>query len=529
VNIVPEFNPDITEGETDQVLIIEESKSLARCYEAYLTKLDCTIRLARDSSTAVDILEQTVPNVILLDFNLANGGAGQVMKKLGTLDQPCAVILMVDRGGADAVAQAYRELVFDYIEKPFKRERLLMTVSSAREHCSLERSVYRPSVEIDQAHVEKTAESYYGFIGKSPAMQNVYQTIEAAAQSKATVFITGESGTGKEVCAQAIHLKSPRSQQAFVPINCAAIPKDLMESEIFGHVKGAFTGANGAREGAASRAHGGTLFLDEIGEMDLDLQSKMLRFIQTGTVQKVGGNKSEQVDVRFVCATNRDPLAQVREGAFREDLYYRLHVIPIGLPPLRERGDDVLLIAREFLKTFTEEEGKSFTGFTPEAEELFLKYPWPGNIRQLQNVVRNIVVLNEGREVSIPMLPPPLDQPFALGETIECTPIEVQDDTQQRLVRSEAQAANYSGRVTRKSADSAALTVIRKMLADKSNGVQNENDVRELWQVEMETIEQAIKACGNNIPQAAKRLGVSPSTIYRKRHQWKDQGYLNDL
>ena len=179
-------------------------------------------------------------------------------------------------------------------------------------------------------------------------------------------------------------------------LNCAAIPRDLIESEIFGHVKGAFTGAQSDREGAAARANGGTLFLDEICEMELDLQSKLLRFIQSGTFSRVGSSKQEKVDVRFVCATNRDPFAEVKAGRFREDLYYRLHVIPILLPPLRERGEDVLQIARRFLAEFAKEEGKRFDGFTPQAERLLLEYDWPGNVRQLQNVVRNIVVLHAG-------------------------------------------------------------------------------------------------------------------------------------
>ncbi len=325
-------------------------------------------------------------------------------------------------------------------------------------------------------------------------MQAVYRTIDAAAASKATVFITGESGTGKEVAAEAIHRQSPRKTGPFVAINCGAIPKELMESEIFGHVKGAFTGAHADREGAASRASGGTLFLDEICEMDLALQTKLLRFIQTGTFQKVGGSKMEKVDVRFICATNRDPLAEVEAGRFREDLYYRLHVIPITLPPLRERAGDVIEIARHFLTEYAKEEGKGFTGFTPETEKIINDYNWPGNIRQVQNVIRNVVVLHDGDLVAPDMLPPPL------GKTgIQSA------DTAEPEADSDVPAPE-AGRVT-----------------NGTTTFENEDEIVPLWKVEREFIERAIAACDGNIPKAAARLGISPSTIYRKKLGWESE------
>ena len=299
--------------------------------------------------------------------------------------------------------------------------------------------------------------------------------LESAAASKATVFITGESGTGKEVCAETLHKLSPRHDKPLVVLNCAAIPRDLIESEIFGHIKGAFTGAVGDRVGAAERADGGTLFLDEICEMELDLQSKLLRFIQTGCFQRVGSSKQQQVDVRFVCATNRDPFAEVQAGRFREDLYYRLHVIPVVLPPLRERGEDVLQIARAFLRQFAAEEGKSFIGFSRECELILLDYAWPGNVRQLQNVIRNIVVLHEAELVQPAMLPSPLNQLIPQRQP-EMAPVV--------------------------SANGDSVTI------------------RPMWLVEKEVIEQAIASCGGNIPQAANLLELSPSTIYRKRLAW---------
>jgi len=304
----------------------------------------------------------------------------------------------------------------------------------------------------------------------------------AAAPSKATVFITGESGTGKEVCAEAIHAQGTRAEHPFIALNCAAIPHDLMESEIFGHIKGAFTGASAERKGAASLANGGTLFLDEIGEMDLDLQTKLLRFIQTGSFQKVGGSNLEKVDVRFICATNRDPLEDIAAGRFREDLYYRLHVVPLHLPPLRERGDDIIEIAQHFLITYAQEEGKGFTTFTPEVEVILRRYNWPGNVRQLQNVIRNIVVLHDEKSVTLAHLPAPLNTSLNKLEISHLAQPLQQTETIDNL---------------------------------------KHTPIKPLASVERDVIERAIKICDGNIPKAAALLEVSPSTIYRKKQGWE--------
>jgi len=320
---------------------------------------------------------------------------------------------------------------------------------------------------------------FHGFIGTSLARQSVYRIIDSAAPSKATVFITGESGTGKEVCADAIHQQSPRRSKPFIALNCAAIPRDLMESEIFGHVKGAFTGASNERKGAALQANGGTLFLDEICEMDLDLQSKLLRFIQTGKIQKVGGSTTEAVDLRFICATHRNPIDDVAAGRFREDLFYRLHVIPVHLPPLREREGDVLLIANQFLTDYSDEENKTFMGLSSECEAIFTQYAWPGNIRELQNIMRNMVVLNQGKYIQSEMLPSQLKTFSAVSDKSVANPVP-----------------NLENKV-------------------------GQGEILPLWQVEKAAIENAISYCNDNIPTAAALLGVSPSTLYRKIQSWQ--------
>ena len=317
---------------------------------------------------------------------------------------------------------------------------------------------------------------FAGFVGHAPAMRAVYEQIARMAPSRAPVFVTGESGTGKELCAEAIHaiaFGSDSARRPFVAINCSAIPKDLMESEIFGHVRGAFTGASEHRAGAAELADGGTLFLDEIAEMDLGLQAKLLRFLQSGTIRRVGASESKAVDVRIVCATNRDPAAEVAAGRFRADLYYRLHVLPIHMPPLRERGSDIVLIAGVLLQRIAADEGRRFRRFTEDAEAALIRHDWPGNVRELANAVRRAVVLHDGEAVTETMLalPAPTLSPSAAG------------------IPTAFPAA-------------AAAAILP------------------LWQEEKRAIEAAIAASGGNIGRAAAALGISPSTIYRKRQSW---------
>jgi len=313
-----------------------------------------------------------------------------------------------------------------------------------------------------------------GFVGTCPAMLDLYEKIENVSASQAPVFIQGETGTGKELCAEAIHEGSDRAKGPFVPVNCGAIPRDLMESEMFGHLKGSFTGAIANRDGAAKMADGGTLFLDEVCELPLDLQSKLLRFLQTGHIQPVGAGRSQKVDVRIVCATNKDPRIEMKEGRFRQDLFYRLFVLPLKLPPLRARGRDVELLASHFLSQCNSQEGKNFSGFSDDALGLLKKHDWPGNVRELQNVVRLAVVMNKG----------PLVDRFMLSELLH------EDDFSLPLD-------------------------ISAYCED-----QQAEKVTQLWQIERDAIEAAIADNDGSVPKAAKKLGVSPSTIYRKRESW---------
>ncbi|NAW11389.1 response regulator [Halomonas sp. D1-1] len=473
-----------TEDTLPRVLLVEDSPSTALAYQGYLAQ-EYRVRVAHSGAEALAALEAHSFSLLLVDVRLPDMSGLEILDRVRDQDPSTPIIMMTAHGSVDVAVEAMQRGASDFLTKPFDRARLRVTLTKALKERRLTEIVAEYEKSFEREH-------FHRMVGASLPMQSVYRIIESAAPSRATVFITGESGTGKELCAEAIHAQSPRADQAFVALNCAAIPRDLLESEIFGHIKGAFTGALTAREGAASRADGGTLFLDEIGELPLDLQSKLLRFIQSGSFQPVGASREQRVDVRFVCATNRDPLEEVRQGRFREDLYYRLHVIPIQMPALRERGQDVLRIARALLAACCEEEGRAFADFRPEVEALLLRHAWPGNVRELANVIRNVVVLNEGTWVEAAMLPATFDALRAGSEPDRPADEEPVPDP-----------APASGG------------------ASIMQGDAGEATIEPLWREEKRLIERAIALCGGNVPRAAARLEISASTIYRKKQQWE--------
>lgn len=406
------------------------------------------------------------PDAILL----AVGADGTNLPHIGEAASIAPVIAVSEAGSLNLAVAAMRGGASDFLLKPVRWD----TLRDAIARLGRGGGAARPRPGAADADFDR-------FIGRSAVMRDVFELISRMAPSRAPVFITGESGTGKELSAEAIHARSGRTG-GFVALNCAAIPRDLIESEIFGHVRGAFTGAQDDRPGAAELAHGGTLFLDEICEMDPGLQTKLLRFIQTGVIRRVGDTRTRQVDVRFVCATNRDPAKEVEAGRFRADLYYRLNVLPVALPPLRERIEDVLPLAEAFLATFSAEEGRGFTRYESAARALLMNYDWPGNVRQLENVIRRVVVMNDGEEITAAMLA------LALAHAGHQAPA---------ATRSDAAPAPASG----------------------SPGV-----IEPLWVQERRIIEAALDACEGNVGLAAAALGISPSTIYRKKQGWPAGG-----
>lgn len=464
------------------VYVVEDSVASGALYSSYLEAAGYETAHFTEGHAALVAIKERMPDVIVQDVCLPDISGLDVLRFVNRRDHPARVVIVTANSSIDTAVDAMRLGGFDFIEKPFSKERLLSAVDNALNQ-----------VKADISHsVSEAGEALAGasisehFVGESQSMNTVFRLLDSAAKSKASVFVTGESGTGKEVCATALHNASARAQGPFVAINCAAIPVDLFESEIFGHEKGAFSGAVSQRKGAAELADGGTLFLDEICEMDLNLQAKLLRFLQTGTFTRVGGQRLLNSDIRIVCATNRDPAKEVGEGRFREDLYYRLNVIPVHLPALRERGDDVLLLAKHFLVEKSRENNKAFTGFSLDAESKISQYDWPGNIRELQNIIENTVVINDGEEITAPMLQ------LGVGRGRAAT----------------GEVAVPAGRP-----HSATLTP-----GDNLPG--GAESILPLWQVERQAIEDAIQKCQGNIPLAAAWLGVSASTIYRKKKSW---------
>ena len=461
-------------AEFGTLLIVEDTPSLARTYEAHLRTLFDKIMIVATGAAAEEALDDLSPDCVLLDLKLPDIDGLELLDRWASKPLPAPIIVITANGSMSIAVNAMRGGAADFVVKPTTKDRLKISVKNAIEN-------FRTKIPATPPEPGTDAPDFSGIVGRSLVMQGVFKSIEAAAPSKASVFVTGETGTGKELVARAVHALSPRRKAGFVALNCGAIPKDLIESEIFGHVKGAFTGATADRAGAAELAEGGTLFLDELGEMPIELQPKLLRFLQLGEYSRVGDGKVRKANIRIVAATNRNALDAVRSGRLREDLYYRLHVIPVALPPLRDRGADILLLAKRFLATFAAEEGKHFSGFSRDAEEWLISYPWPGNVRELENLVRQIVVLNQGGEISPQHLPA---SPASLGN---------------------AAASPTAG-------SPSPLNI---------NAPEPEHGLEPLWLTEKKAIERAIALSRGNIVAAAKTLQIDPSTIYRKKAAWE--------
>jgi DNA-binding NtrC family response regulator len=471
-------------GRPAPLLLVEDTQSLQVLYRSVLVRAGHEVVSAAMASDALRLFAQSEINIVLLDLVLPDRDGLSLMKDMLDLRPDTAVIVMTAHGSVGRAVEAMRAGAHEFLVKPFDEARLLSAVANVpggpvanTPIATAQRRAARAQTASADSPDSVTGS---GFIGSSEVMERLHQKISSVARSMATVFITGESGTGKELCALAVHAASPRTTGPFIALNCGAIPQDLLESEVFGHMKGSFTGAISDKPGAAAAADGGTLFLDEICEMAPALQTKLLRFLQTSTVVPVGATRPRKVNVRIICATNRDPLDAVRRGEFREDLYYRLFVVPLHMPPLRDRGEDVLEIAETALARFAREEGKPFDGLDTPVKALFRALPWPGNVRQVLNVIRNIVVLNDGGLVTLDMLPDTLDRQI--------------DPAPPRGI--------------------APLPAPSALSLDDLIG-------RPLAEIERAVIEATLARHGGSVPRAARVLELSPSTLYRKIEGWK--------
>jgi DNA-binding NtrC family response regulator len=384
-----------------RILVVDDEAAARAGLGKLLQQEDYDVALAEDGKSALQVASEHPPDVVVTDLNMPGMDGVELLLKLREQDRELPVILATAQDQVETAVRAMRAGAEDYLTKPIDFDALQLAI---------ERAIERRNMRVETENLrrqlrERDGEGLQGLVGTSPAMQKVYRVARQVASAKATVLITGESGTGKGELAKAVHQLGPRAKAPFVSLQCAALAETLLESELFGHERGAFTGADRRRIGRFEQAQGGTLFLDEIGEIPLSTQVKLLRILQEKTFERVGGNESITVDVRLVAATNRDLAADVREGRFREDLYYRLNVVHIEMPPLRIRGADVLVLANHFLRRFTEENHKIIEGFTDRARGKIVGHRWPGNVRELENAIERAVVLCEGTSIDEGDLP----------------------------------------------------------------------------------------------------------------------------
>jgi len=440
------------------ILIVDDEKNTREGLVRAL-RGEYAVAEAENGQRALEWLETHAADVVLTDLRMPGLDGMALLSRLLGRDSKPTVILLTAYGSVETAVEAMKRGAYDFLTKPVNLDRLDLL---------LRRALGERQLGAENRRLKAQLDSKYGFeniIGTSPAMQEVFETIRQAAPTRATVLIQGESGTGKELVARALHQCSPRRDGPFVPVHCAALAPTLLESELFGHEKGAFTGALERRRGRFELADGGTLFLDEIGEIDAALQVKILRVLEERKFERVGGTETVSVDVRLVAATNRDLRARVAEGSFREDLFYRLHVVNLTLPPLRARDGDVVLLAQHYLKTLAEENGKPPVAISPEAMDVLQAYPWPGNVRELRNVIERMVVLGSG----------------------------------ERLVAADLPAAVRDG------AGGLAL-------ASRAGRV--------LRDAERQLIAEALRRHRNNRTKAAQDLGISRRTLHRKLNEF---------
>ncbi len=395
-----------------RVLVVDDDESLRRVTQVQLEQAGFKTTTAGDGIEALRILQKSAPDLVITDLKMPGISGIELLRRIRADYPDVLVVMLTAFGTVESAVEAMKAGAYDYITKPVHPDELDLVARRALEHLQL--------IEENRS-LRSSLDAKYGFeniIGRSNSLLYVLDMAARAAQTDATVLIHGETGTGKELLAKAVHFNSRRREKPFVTINCGAIPKDLLESELFGHVKGSFTGAVAHRKGKVESADGGTLFLDEIGEMPLELQVKLLRLIQQGEIEKVGAPSASTVDVRIIAATHRDLEAMIEDGTFREDLYYRLSVIPLELPPLRERLDDIPQLVEHFFSKLKQKHGRESLVLPISLMPYFSNYRWPGNIRELENIIERLIVLTPGNEITVSHLPAFLRREHASVDTL---------------------------------------------------------------------------------------------------------------
>jgi two-component system, NtrC family, response regulator AtoC len=445
------------------ILIVDDDKNICKMIEAQLRKeRKYEIKTALNGEACLNHIREELPELVLMDIQMPGIDGIETLKQIKEEDSRVPVVMMTAHGTIERAVQSMKLGAYDFLTKPFARDRMIVTIENALLNSSLKKEVAELRDEL------KNKYTFENIIGQSGPMQDVFRSLEKVINSNVTVLINGESGTGKELIARAIHYHSDtRANKPFVAVNCSALPESLLESELFGHEKGSFTGASGRRIGKFEQANGGTIFLDEIGLMSPATQSKMLRILQEREFERVGGNELIKVDVRVISATNQDLEEEMKKSTFREDLYYRISVFPIKLPALRERKQDIHLLAAYFLNKYAGQEGRELESISTDALDLLMAYNWPGNVRELENAVERAVVLASGPEISAKDLPAAVR---SLGE--------------KRIYESDNTLSSW------------------------------------IEKLEEEALKQALLECEGNISKTAKKLGIGRATIYRKAKKY---------
>jgi DNA-binding NtrC family response regulator len=384
---------------SEKILLIDDSPEILDNLSEYLTSEGYDITTTSDGTSGISMIEKKFYDIILTDMKMPGADGMEVLKFMKEHSPESICIILTGYGTIKNAVEAIKSGAFDYLTKPVKMDEIVITLNRALEYRNLKRE------NINLRNQLKRKYQFKNIIGESPSIQDVFETVEKVADTDSTILILGESGTGKELIARALHYNSYRREGPFVPVNCAAIPSELLESELFGHEKGAFTNAIRTRIGRFELANGGTLFLDEIGDMNPNLQSKLLRVLQERQFERIGGMKPIKVDIRIISATHQDLKKAVLKKKFREDLYYRLNVIPIEIPPLRQRKSDIPLLAFHFIHNFSKSKRKKVTGITDEAMERLMEYDWPGNVRELENMIERLIILAGSEMIDLPDLP----------------------------------------------------------------------------------------------------------------------------
>jgi DNA-binding NtrC family response regulator len=382
----------------DRVLVVDDASDTLEVLERNLTARGYRVFTAPGVAEAIQILDQNAVDLVITDLKMPRASGLDLIRHVRENLKDTEIVLITGYASIEGAVQAIKTGAEEYLSKPFTDEELFAAVERSMGRLRLRRA--------GQKALPGAPPNRYGLLGESEAIARVWQAVAKAASTNATVLISGESGTGKELVARAIHYGSGRSAAPFVAVNCGGIPEGLLESELFGHVKGAFTGATESRAGFFQTADGGTIFLDEVSDTSLAMQAKLLRVLQEKEVCMVGARRQQKVDVRVLAATNKELFALMKKGTFREDLYFRLNVINISIPPLRERGDDILLLAKHFVARFAREAGRQAPQFSENALRVLRRYDWPGNVRELENVIQRLVVMTDGDLIEIPDLPP---------------------------------------------------------------------------------------------------------------------------